>query len=136
MFLKKVISSMNSKSTSTKNKWKIQSTIKQKKSDYAFSWESMEPSRASNQHTIISILKQKKERFIPFQLWNARINMTKTYELDCRGERIVLKQYKGETIDQSLCREFGWLLRPIIKQTKSFEKTLDKLNWKIVEKTK
>jgi hypothetical protein len=62
--------------------------------------------------------------------------MNKTYELDCRGERIVLTPYKGEAINQTLFREFGWLLRPIIEQTKSFEKTLDKLNWKIVEKYK
>lgn len=60
--------------------------------------------------------------------------MTKTYELDCRGERLVLKPYKGESIKDNLFREFGWLLKPIIEQTKSFEKALDKLNWKIVEK--
>ena len=59
--------------------------------------------------------------------------MTKSYELDCRGERIVLKPYKGESIKDALFREFGWLLKPIIKQTKSFENALDKLNWKIVE---
>lgn len=58
------------------------------------------------------------------------------YELDCRGERIVLTRYKGENIKQTLIREFGWLLKPIMEQTKSFENALDKLNWKIVEKTK
>jgi hypothetical protein len=59
--------------------------------------------------------------------------MTKIYELDCRGERIVLTPYKGENIKDALFRDFGWLLKPIMEQTKSFEKTLDKLNWKIVE---
>ena len=59
--------------------------------------------------------------------------MKKLYELDCRGERIVLTPYKGESIKDTLFREFGWLLKPIIKQTKSFENALDKLNWKIVE---
>jgi hypothetical protein len=62
--------------------------------------------------------------------------MDRTYELDCRGERLVLKPIKGETIKQNLFREFGWLLKPIIEQTKCFEKALDKLNWKIVEKYK
>lgn len=59
--------------------------------------------------------------------------MNKIYELDCRGERIVLTPYRGENIKDALFREFGWLLKPIIKQTKSFENALDKLNWKIVE---
>ena len=59
--------------------------------------------------------------------------MKKLYELDCRGERIVLTPYRGESIKDTLFREFGWLLKPIIKQTKSFENALDKLNWKIVE---
>jgi hypothetical protein len=62
--------------------------------------------------------------------------MNKSYELDCRGERIVLTPYKGETIKDALFRDFGWLLKPIMEQTKSFEKTLDKLNWKIVENWK
>ena len=64
--------------------------------------------------------------------WKEKMN--RTYELDCRGERLILKPYKGETIKENLFREFGWLLRPIIKQHKTFENALDKLNWKIVEK--
>ena len=60
--------------------------------------------------------------------------MTKTYELDCRGERLVLKPFKGESIKQNLFREFGWLLNPIMEKTKSFEMAMEKLNWKIVEK--
>ena len=60
--------------------------------------------------------------------------MTKSYELDCRGERLLLTPLSGEGIRDTLFREFGWLLKPIMEQTKSFEKTLDKLNWKIVEK--
>ena len=38
---------------------------------------------------------------------------------------------KEESIKDSVIREFGWLLKPIIKETKSFENALDKLNWKI-----
>jgi len=60
--------------------------------------------------------------------------MNKTYELDCRGERLSLLPLEGESIKQSLFREFGWLLKPIIEQTKTFENALEKLNWKIVEK--
>jgi hypothetical protein len=60
--------------------------------------------------------------------------MNKTYELDCRGERLLLTPLEGESIKQSLFREFGWLLKPIIKQNKTFENALQKLNWKIVEK--
>jgi len=58
------------------------------------------------------------------------------YELDCRGERIPLTRLQGETIQEMLMKDFGWLLQPIMEQTKSFEKALDKLNWKIVETTK
>jgi hypothetical protein len=35
-----------------------------------------------------------------------------------------------------LMKDFGWLLKPIMEQTESFQKALDKLNWKIVETTK
>lgn len=57
----------------------------------------------------------------------------KTFELICRGEKLLMKQLKGESVKETLLREFGWLLKPIMQQTKSFEKSLDKLNWKIVE---
>jgi hypothetical protein len=60
--------------------------------------------------------------------------MSKTYEINCYGERLELTALQGECIKDTLIKEFGWLLKPIIEQTKSFEKTLDKLNWKIVEK--
>ena len=59
-----------------------------------------------------------------------------TFEIICYGERLLLRQYKGETIKETLFREFGWLLKPIMEQTKSFEKSLDKLNWKIETKYK
>jgi len=59
-----------------------------------------------------------------------------TFEINCMGERLLLRQYKGETIKETLMREFGWLLKPITEQTKSFEKTLNKLNWKIEKKYK
>ena len=60
----------------------------------------------------------------------------KSFEIICYGERLLLRQYKGETIKETLMREFGWLLNTIIEQTKSFEKSLDKLNWKIETKYK
>lgn len=60
--------------------------------------------------------------------------MKKSYELDCMGERIVLKLNDGESVKDSLFREFGWLLNPLIEKTKSFDAVLNKLNWKIVEK--
>jgi len=60
----------------------------------------------------------------------------KSFEIICYGERLLLRQYKGETIKETLFREFGWLLKPIMEQTKSFEKSLDKLNWKIETKYK
>jgi hypothetical protein len=50
------------------------------------------------------------------------------------GERLLLRQQKGETIKETLMREFGWLLKPIIEQTKCFEKAINKLNWKIETK--
>jgi GMP synthase-like glutamine amidotransferase len=57
-----------------------------------------------------------------------------TFEIVCYGERLLLRQYKGETTKETLIREFGWLLKPIMEQNKSFEKSLDKLNWKIEKK--
>ena len=62
--------------------------------------------------------------------------MIKKYYLECFGERIPLTRIFGETIKETLMRDFGWLLKPIMEQTKSFEKALDKLNWKIIEDTK
>jgi hypothetical protein len=56
--------------------------------------------------------------------------------LCCGNEKISLTTNEGETIQELLMRNFGWLLKPIIEQTKCFEKALDKLNWKIVETTK
>jgi hypothetical protein len=50
------------------------------------------------------------------------------------GEKIVLKLNDGESAKDSLFREFGWLLNPLIEKTKSFDAVLNKLNWKIVEK--
>ena len=62
--------------------------------------------------------------------------MIKKYYLECLGEKILLTRMYGETIQDSLMRDFGWLLKPIMEQTKTFENALDKLNWKIVETTK
>ena len=52
------------------------------------------------------------------------------------GEIIPLTRLQGETIQEMLMKDFGWLLEPIIKQTKTFENALDKLNWKIEKKYK
>jgi len=60
--------------------------------------------------------------------------MSKTYEINCYGERLELTMLEGESIKDTLMREFGWLLKPITEQTKSFDKTLNKLNWKIETK--
>ena len=60
--------------------------------------------------------------------------MIKTYEINCYGERLKLTMLEGESIKDTLMREFGWLLKPIMEQTKSFDKTLNKLNWKIETK--
>jgi hypothetical protein len=60
--------------------------------------------------------------------------MNKTYEINCYGERLKLTMLEGESIKDTLIREFGWLLKPIMEQTKSFDKTLNKLNWKIETK--
>jgi len=60
--------------------------------------------------------------------------MNKTYEINCYGERLELTMLEGESIKDTLMREFGWLLKPIMEQTKSFETTLNKLNWKIETK--
>lgn len=60
--------------------------------------------------------------------------MSKTYEINCYGERLELTMLEGESIKDTRMREFGWLLKPIMEQTKSFDKTLNKLNWKIETK--
>ena len=55
------------------------------------------------------------------------------FYLYCGEEKISLTINEGETIQDSLMRDFGWLLKPIMEQTKTFENALDKLNWKIIE---
>jgi hypothetical protein len=62
--------------------------------------------------------------------------MIKKYYLECFGEMIPLTRLKGETIHEMLMKDFGWLLKPIMEQTESFEKALDKLNWKVIVSTK
>ena len=62
--------------------------------------------------------------------------MIKKYYLECLVEKIPLTRIYGETIQETLMRDFGWLLKPIMEQTKTFENALDKLNWKIIETTK
>jgi hypothetical protein len=59
--------------------------------------------------------------------------MIKKYYLECFGERIPLTRLHGESIQEMLMKDFGWLLQSIMEQTKSFENALDKLNWKIIE---
>ena len=62
--------------------------------------------------------------------------MIKKYYLECLGEKIPLTRIYGETIQETLMKDFGWLLKPIMEQTKTFENALDKLNWKIIVTTK
>lgn len=62
--------------------------------------------------------------------------MLKKYYLECLGEKIPLTRLSGETIQETLMKDFGWLLEPIMEQTKSFENALEKLNWKIIVTTK
>ena len=62
--------------------------------------------------------------------------MIKKYYLECLGEMIPLTRLQGETIQEMLMKYFGWLLKPIMEQTKTFENALDKLNWKVIETTK
>lgn len=62
--------------------------------------------------------------------------MIKKYYLECLGERIPLTRIYGETIQETLMKDFGWLLKPIMEQTKTFENALEKLNWKIIVTTK
>jgi hypothetical protein len=62
--------------------------------------------------------------------------MLKKYYLECLGEMIPLTRLQGETIQEMLMKDFGWLLKPIMEQTKTFENALDKLNWKVIITTK
>jgi len=62
--------------------------------------------------------------------------MIKKYYLECFGEKIPLTRLQGESIQEMLMKDFGWLLKPIMEQTESFQKALDKLNWKVIETTK
>jgi len=53
------------------------------------------------------------------------------YELHCRGEKIEFIAERGESVKEALLREFGWLINPITKQTDSFQRSIEKLGWKI-----
>jgi hypothetical protein len=60
--------------------------------------------------------------------------MIEKYNIIRFNQTIELIKLENESIMDVVMREFGWLLKPIMGQTKSFEKALDKLNWKIVKK--
>ena len=60
--------------------------------------------------------------------------MIEKYRIIHLNQTIELNKLENESIIDVVMREFGWLLTPIIGQTKSFEEALDKLNWKIVKK--
>jgi hypothetical protein len=60
--------------------------------------------------------------------------MIEKYKINYFDQTIEFTKFKNESVMDVVMREFGWLLKPIIEQTKSFEKALDKLNWKIVKK--
>ena len=56
------------------------------------------------------------------------------FYIQCGSERIEMLSESNETPEQTIMKTFGWLLIPIIQKTKSYQKALEKLNWKIVEK--
>jgi hypothetical protein len=60
--------------------------------------------------------------------------MIERYNIICFNQKVELIKLENESVMDVVMREFGWLLKPIMGQTKSFEKALDKLNWKIVKK--
>jgi hypothetical protein len=60
--------------------------------------------------------------------------MIEKYNIIRFNQTIELIKLENESVMDVVMREFGWLLKPIMAQTKSFEKALDKLNWKIVKK--
>jgi hypothetical protein len=60
--------------------------------------------------------------------------MIEKYRIIHLNQTIELIKLENESVMGVVMREFGWLLKPIMGQTKSFEKALDKLNWKIVKK--
>ena len=60
--------------------------------------------------------------------------MIEKYRIIHLNQTIELNKFENESIIDVVTREFGWLLKPIMGQTKSFEEALDKLNWKIVKK--
>jgi hypothetical protein len=60
--------------------------------------------------------------------------MIERYNIICFNQKVELIKLENESVMGVVMREFGWLLKPIMGQTKSFEKALDKLNWKIVKK--
>jgi hypothetical protein len=60
--------------------------------------------------------------------------MIEKYRIIHLNQTIEFTKFENESVMDVVMREFGWLLKPIIGQTKSFEKALDKLNWKIVKK--
>lgn len=57
--------------------------------------------------------------------------MSNKYELHSRGDKLHILLKKGESIKDAILREFGWLINPILKETNSFQESLDKLGWKI-----
>jgi len=60
--------------------------------------------------------------------------MIEKYRIIRFNQTIELIKLENESVMDVVMREFGWLLKPIMMQTKSFEKALDKLNWKIMKK--
>jgi hypothetical protein len=60
--------------------------------------------------------------------------MIEKYKINHLNQTIEFTKFENEYVMDVVMREFGWLLKPIMEQTKSFEKALDKLNWKNVKK--
>lgn len=55
-------------------------------------------------------------------------------EIHCNTDCLTLSYIDGETEKDSVMREFGWLLNPIIQSVGSYETAIQKLNWKVVKK--
>jgi len=53
------------------------------------------------------------------------------HEVHCDQDKFDILLQRGESVEEALLRELGWLIDPIIEETNSFEDALDRLRWKI-----
>jgi hypothetical protein len=54
--------------------------------------------------------------------------------IQCGDKKIELTYKEGDNTQETLMKNFGWLLKPIIKQTNCYQKAIEILNWKIQTK--